>query len=239
MTNQGEQYLADNTLSTMLANRTPDGMRIYAMAAGDDAVGGAYTALKMASAVKEPDSVTTDVPPSGGHAGPLWREHIPTMLAWWGSSDRVSRAVGATSTAATAQSSEASASIVPVTTVTHKVRPTAPNGYLTLALLIAGVLVSLALTWLIAPRWQLRRHEGDTDDHADHQHRARHRAQRSGLFTSVPRPALRALGYLARLMSLGAATVSSALLVGIAANMAGGFYTSWSSIAQSFMDGLR
>ena len=239
MTNQGEQYLADNTLSTMLANRTPDGMRIYAMAAGDDAVGGAYTALKMASAVKEPDSVTTDVPPSGGHAGPLWREHIPTMLAWWGSSDRVSRAVGATSTAATAQSSEASASIVPVTTVTHKVRPTAPNGYLTLALLIAGVLVSLALTWLIAPRWQLRRHEGDTDDHADHQHRARHRAQRSGLFTSVPRPALRALGYLARLMSLGAATVSAALLVGIAANMAGGFYTSWSSIAQSFMDGLR
>ena len=130
MTNQGDQYLADNTLSIMLANRTPDGMRIYAMAAGDDAVGGAYTALKMASAVKEPDTVTTDVPPTGGHAGPLWREHIPTMLAWWGSSDRVARAVGAASTAATAQSSEASSSIVPVTTVTHEVRPTAPNGYL-------------------------------------------------------------------------------------------------------------
>lgn len=241
MTNQGDQYLADNTLSIMLANRTPDGMRIYAMAAGDDAVGGAYTALKMASAVKEPDSVTTDVPPSGGHAGPLWREHIPTMLAWWGSSDRVSRAVGAASTAATAQSSEANASIVPVTTVTHEVRPTAPNGYLTLGLLIAGVLVSLVVAWTVAPRWQLRRHDDEREqaDHADHQHRARHRAQRSGLFTSVPRPALRVLGYLARLTSLGATTVSAALLIGIAANMVGGFYTSWSSIAQSFMDGLR
>lgn len=240
MTNQGEQYLTDNTLSVMLANRTPDGMRIYAMAAGDDAVGGAYTALKMASAVKEPDSVTTDVPPTGGHAGPLWREHIPTMLAWWGSSDRVSRAVGAPSTAATAQSSEASASIEPVTTVTHEVRPTAPNGYLTLGLLIAGVLVSLILTWLVAPRWQLRRHEDeDEGDQADSRHRARHRAQRSGLFASVPLPALRGLVYLARLTSLGAATVSAALLIGITANMVGGFYTSWSSIAQSFMDGLR
>ena len=55
----------------------------------------------------------------------------------------------------------------------------------------------------------------------------------------MPRPALRVLGYLARLISLGAATVSAALLIGIAANMVGGFYTSWSSIAQSFMDGLR
>jgi esterase family protein len=238
MTNQGDQYLADNTLSTMLAKRKPDGMRIYAMAAGDDAIGGANAALKMASAVKEADSVTTDVPPTGGHAGPLWREHIPTMLAWWGSSDRVSRAVGAASTAATAQSSDASASIVPVTTVTHEVQPSAPNGYLTLGLLIVGVLVSLVLTWYVAPRWQLRRQEDERDE-ADHPHRARHRAQHSGLFTAVPRPALRGLAYLARLISLGAATASAALLVGIAANMVGGFYTSWSSIAQSFMDGLR
>ena len=119
-------------------------------------------------------------------------------------------------------------------------RPTAPNGYLTLGLLIAGVLVSLILTWLVAPRWQLRRHEDeDEGDQADSRHRARHRAQHPGLFASVPRPALRALGYLARLTSLGAAAVSAALLVGIAANMVGGFYTSWSSIAQSFMDGLR
>ena len=125
-----------------------------------------------------------------------------------------------------------------MTTVTHEVRPTAPNGYLTLGLLIAGVLVSLVLTWHVAPRWQLRRHE-DEGDQADHPHRARHRAQRSALFTAVPRPALRALGYLARLTSLGAATASAALLIGLSANMLGGFYTSWSSISQSFMDGLR
>ena len=55
----------------------------------------------------------------------------------------------------------------------------------------------------------------------------------------MPRPVLGSLGYLARLTSLGTATASAAILVGIAANMVGGFYTSWSSIAQSFMDGLR
>ena len=238
MTNQGEQYLTDNTLSVMLANRTPDGMRIYAMAAGDDAVGGAYTALKMAAAVKEPDSVTTDVPPTGGHAGPLWREHIPTMLAWWGSSDRVAHAVGAASTAATAQSSEASSSIVPVTTVTHEVPPTAPNGYVTLGILIVGVLIFLVLAWHVAPRWQVRHLAGESDATHD-AHRGRHRAQRQGFLERLPHPALTALGYLARLTSLCAAAVSAAMLIGIAANMAGGFYTSWGSVAQSFMDGLR
>lgn len=75
MTNQGDQYLADNTLSTMLANRTPDGMRIYAMAAGDDVVGGAYTALKMAAAVRPPDTVTTDVPPPADTRAPVARTH--------------------------------------------------------------------------------------------------------------------------------------------------------------------
>ena len=238
MTNQGDQYLADNTLSTMLANRTPDGLRIYAMAAGDDAVGGAYTALKMASAVKDPDSVTTDVPPTGGHTGPLWSEHIPNMLAWWGSSDRVARAVGSTPTAATAQSSEAYESVVPVTTVTHEVQPTAPNGYVTLGILIVGVLISLVLAWHFAPRWQLGRHEEGTDEEHG-EHHARHRAQRSGRFNALPRPALSALGYLARLTALGAAVGSAAALIGIASNMVGGFYTSWSSIAESFVAGLR
>ena len=55
----------------------------------------------------------------------------------------------------------------------------------------------------------------------------------------MPRPVLQVLGYLARLTLLGATTVSAAMLIGIAANMAGGFYTSWGSVAQSFMDGLR
>lgn len=238
MTNQGDQYLADNTLSTMLANRTPDGLRIYAMAAGDDAVGGAYTALKMASAVKAPDSVTTDVPPTGGHTGPLWSEHIPNLLAWWGSSDRVARAVGAAPTAATAQSSEAYESVVPVTTVTHEVRPTAPNGYVTLGILIVGVLISLVLAWHFAPRWQPQRHdEGTDEEHGEHH--ARHRAQRSGRFNTLPRPALSALAYLGRLTALSAAVGSAAALIGIASNMVGGFYTSWSSIAESFVAGLR
>ena len=237
MTNQGEQYLADNTLSTMLGSRTPDGMRIYAMAAGDDAVGGAYTALKMAAAVKEPDSVTTDVPPTGGHAGPLWREHIPTMLAWWGSSDRVSRAVGAASTSTAAQSSEASASIVPVTTQTHTTSPTAPNGYLALAAAIISALVSLLLAWRWAPRWSAGRWgEGDSSRASGH---ARHRAARSSSAGSLPRRLRGAPAYLARLAALGAAAASSAIAIGIAANMAGGFYTTWGAIAESVMSGLR
>ena len=61
----------------MLAKRVPDGLRIYAMAAADDGAGGAPAAVKMAKAVKSPDTVTTDIPPTGGHAGPLWREHHP------------------------------------------------------------------------------------------------------------------------------------------------------------------
>lgn len=81
MTNRGEQYLVSNTLLTMLANRIPDGVRIYAMTIGDNAVGDAYTALKMAPAVEGPGSVITDIPLSGGRAGPLWREYISTMLA--------------------------------------------------------------------------------------------------------------------------------------------------------------
>lgn len=238
MTNQGEQYLADNTLSTMLANRTADGMRIYAMAAGDDAVGGAYTALKMAAAVKEPDTVTTDIPPTGGHAGPLWREHIPTMLAWWGSSDRVAHAVGAASTSATAQSSEASTSIVPATTTTPTTHPTAPNSYLVLAATIVSAFVSLLLVWCWAPRWYVQRHEDDAE-HSESRSHARHRADRAAALGSLPRPLRSTLAYLARLTSLGAATASAAMLIGVAGNMAGGFYTSWGSVAQSFMDGLR
>ena len=123
MKSQGQQYLADNTLSTMLANRTPDGLRIYAMAAQDDAVGGAPAAVAMANAVKAPDSVTPDTPETGGHAGPLWREHIPTMLAWWGSDNSVARAVGTPPTAEAAQSSSGFGQIVTAQTVTHRTLP--------------------------------------------------------------------------------------------------------------------
>ena len=160
------------------------------------------------------------------------------MLAWWGSSDRVARAVGAAPTAATAQSSEAYESVVPVTTVTHEVQPTAPNGYVTLGILIVGVLISLVLAWHFAPRWQLQRHEERTDEEHG-EHHARHRAQRSGRFNALPDPALSALAYLARLTALVAAVGSAAALIGIASNMVGGFYTSWSSIAESFVAGLR
>ena len=208
------------------------------MAAGDDAVGGAYTALKMAAAVKEPDTVTTDVPPTGGHAGPLWREHIPTMLAWWGSSDRVAHAVGAASTSATAQSSEASTSIVPATTTTPTTHPTAPNSYLVLAAAIVSAFVSLLLVWCWAPRWYVQRHEEDAERSESRSH-ARHRAGRAAALDSLPRPLRSTLAYLARLTSLGAATASAAMLIGIAGNMVAGFYTSWGSVAQSFMDGLR
>lgn len=236
MTNQGEQYLADNTLSTMLANRTPDGMRIYAMAAGDDAVGGAYTALKMAAAVKDPDTVTTDIPPTGGHAGPLWREHIPTMLAWWGSSDRVANAVGAAPTASKASGSEAYASIVPATTVSHTVRPTAPNGRATLALLALASVASVTFTWRRAGAW-LSSCAGVEAAPGLGSRWCHPRAPRC--VAALPRPLGTIADYSARLASLAVTAFVCAAFIGVCGNIAGGFYTSWSSVAQSFADGLR
>ena len=64
-------------------------------------------------------------------------------------------------------------------------------------------------------------------------------AGRAAALDSLPRPLRSTLAYLARLTSLGAATASAAMLIGIAGNMVAGFYTSWGSVAQSFMDGLR
>ena len=141
--------------------------------------------------------------------------------------------------AATAQSSEAYGSVVPVTTVTHEVRPTAPNGYVTLGILIVGVLIFLVLAWHVAPRWQLEQRHTEGTDEERGEHHGRHRAQRSSRLSSLPRPALSVLAYLGRLTALGAATGSAATLIGIASNMVGGFYTSWSSIAESFVAGLR
>ena len=236
MTNQGDQYLADNTLSTMLANRTPDGMRIYAMAAGDDVVGGAYTALKMAAAVRPPDTVTTDVPPTGGHAGPLWREHIPTMLAWWGSSDRVANAVGAAPTAQTAQASAAYASIVPVTTVTHTESSTGPNGRVTLALLALLSVVFVLIAWRYAATWRV---VADARDEATDSTSRFCCSASARVFAAMPRPWGTLAAYCARLVALTLAAFACASLIGVCGNMAGGFYTTWSSVGQTIVDSLH
>ena len=137
----------------MLANRTPDGLRIYAMAAQDDAVGGAPAAVAMANAVKAPDSVTPDTPETGGHAGPLWREHIPTMLAWWGSDNSVARAVGTPPTAEAAQSSSGFGQIVTAQTVTHRTRAFGLNGAGSLVVVGLLALLSALLCALRVPRW--------------------------------------------------------------------------------------
>ena len=236
MTNLGDQYLADNTLSTMLAKRVPDGLRIYAMAAADDGAGGAPAAVAMAKAVKAPDTVTTDIPPTGGHAGPLWREHIPTMLAWWGSSDKVANALGSSPTAATALASEAYASIVPATNVTHSVRPTAPNGAATLAILALLSAMSLTITWRFAGSWRALL-AGDEQDWARESRLFRLPMPR--IIARMPGAVSSCVTYLARLTSLAFTSLACAAFIGVCANMAGGFYTSWSSVAESFMEGLR
>ena len=236
MTNLGDQYLADNTLSTMLAKRVPDGLRIYAMAAADDGAGGAPAAVKMAKAVKSPDTVTTDIPPTGGHAGPLWREHIPTMLAWWGSSNKVANALGSSPTAATARASEAYASIVPATNVTHTVRPTAPNGLVSLAVLALLSAAFVTLTWRFAGTWSAVL-AGDADASAS---RSRFfRLPMPRVIAELPRPVASCVTYAARLACLSVVALACAAFIGVCANMAGGFYTSWSSVAESFMEGLR
>lgn len=229
MKTQGTQYLADNTLSTMLATRAPDGMRIYAMAAADDGAGGAPAALAMANAVKEPDSVTTDIPPTGGHAGPLWIEKVPTMLAWWGSSDVVSSAVGAPPTAQTARASSAFSSIVAATTVTHRSRPLAPNTFAALAVMCALALCFVILTWRVVGNWRLLG-KNELADMALSRSRFC-RPTVAAVLSALPRPIGAGAAYLARLCCLGLAVSTSSVLIGIASNIAGGFYTSWGSVA--------
>jgi len=220
----------------MLAKRVPDGLRIYAMAAADDGAGGAPAAVKMAKAVKSPDTVTTDIPPTGGHAGPLWREHIPTMLAWWGSSNKVANALGSSPTAATARASEAYASIVPATNVTHTVRPTAPNGLVSLAVLALLSAAFVTLTWRFAGTWSAVL-AGDADASAS---RSRFfRLPMPRVIAELPRPVASCVTYAARLACLSVVALACAAFIGVCANMAGGFYTSWSSVAESFMEGLR
>ena len=210
--------------------------KIVAMAAADDGAGGAPAAVKMAKAVKSPDTVTTDIPPTGGHAGPLWREHIPTMLAWWGSSDKVANALGSSPTAATARASEAYASIVPATNVTHTVRPTAPNGLVSLAVLALLSAAFVTLTWRSAGTWSAAL-AGDADLPST---RSRFfRLPMPRIIATLPRPAASCVTYAARLACLSAAALACAAFIGVCANMAGGFYTSWSSVAESFMEGLR
>ena len=231
-----QTFGAAASLSTMLAKRVPDGLRIYAMAAADDGAGGAPAAVKMAKAVKSPDTVTTDIPPTGGHAGPLWREHIPTMLAWWGSSNKVANALGSSPTAATARASEAYASIVPATNVTHTVRPTAPNGLVSLAVLALLSAAFVTLTWRFAGTWSAVL-AGDADASAS---RSRFfRLPMPRVIATLPRPAASCVTYAARLACLSVVALACAAFIGVCANMAGGFYTSWSSVAESFMEGLR
>lgn len=236
MKNQGEQYLEDNKLSTMLATRTPDGMRVYAMAAGDDPVGGASAALAMAEAVKSPDSVTTDIPPTGGHTGPLWVEKVPSMLAWWGSSDSVSNAVGTETTSDAARTSAAYEAITPSATITHEARPTAPNGRLALLVVAAGALFLNVVSWRFARRWRARplSHAERNDDTSPPTPRSSSRF--AGAFVY---PLRACAAFAARFTALSLSAVSSAALIGMCANVAGGFYTSWSSVVQSFVDGLR
>ena len=257
MKSQGQQYLAENTLSTMLANRTPDGLRVYAMAAQDDAVGGAPAAIAMANAVKSPDSVTPDTPQTGGHAGPLWREHIPTMLAWWGSDNSVARAVGTPPTAEAAQSSSDFGQIVTTQTVTHRTRPFGVNGAGSLVVVGLLALLGALLCALRVPRWVAVDGAGGSSPSSEsagpgeagagpsqglggalaslrgHLADARARASR------LPRGLRRVWLFTARLVTVSATMGVVALLIGMLGNAMGGFYTSWgtalSSLIEAFM----
>lgn len=229
MKNQGAQYLEENTLSTMLATRSPDGMRIYAMAAADDGAGGAAAALAMANSVKEPDSVTTDIPPTGGHAGPLWNEKFPTMLAWWGSSDNVSTALGATPTSQAARASSEYASIVTATTVKPRFRPLAPNSLGAFAVMFLVALGFVVIAWRCAGTWRLAPKDEGSEVAASQSRYCRPATPRP--IAALPRPVGACAAYLARLTSLGLAVTTSTVLLGIISNIFGGFYTSWGSVA--------
>ncbi|WP_366180439.1 alpha/beta hydrolase-fold protein [Actinomyces timonensis] len=72
-----------NTLSTLLRTRAHQGLRMWQVAAKDDA-GTADLRGDLPGAVPSTDTLEMVTPQSGGHSATLWRQTFPKALSWWG-----------------------------------------------------------------------------------------------------------------------------------------------------------
>ncbi len=96
--------------------------------------------------------------------------------------------------------------------------------------------MSLTITWRFAGSWRALL-AGDEQDWARESRLFRLPMPR--IIARMPGAVSSCVTYLARLTSLAFTSLACAAFIGVCANMAGGFYTSWSSVAESFMEGLR
>ncbi len=216
----GKQLQSENTMSTMLGRRTPDGMRFYVMGAQDDSTGSARAAWFMQDAVQRPDSVTIDTPRQGGHSWVLWNDRLPSLLTWWGSDPAVFAAAGLPAPDGDAWAGAKAAGIKPPTQTPKDQRTAGSpspmradvfelNG---LGTIIVSTVASLAaagtvLVW--APRWGRRR---------------------DGAKPSTARLGGAIVG---RFAAVVVAASLIAVTAGIGVNASGGFYTSWRDLRAS------
>ena len=220
LAHSGKQLQAENTLSTMLGKRTPDGLRFYVMGAQDDSSGAARAAWFMEDSVQAPDSVTIDTPVQGGHSWVLWNDRFPSLLTWWGSDPAVFAAAGLPAPGGDPWAKARADGVKPMTETPRDQRtagsispmraaPFEINGLGTIIVAVVASLatVGIALAW--APRWG-RRREGDRPS------------------------ALRLVGAIVgRFAVVMVAASLIATTVGIGANAGGGFYTSWRDLRAS------
>ena len=216
----GKQLRAQNTLSTMLEARRPDGLRFYVMGAQDDSTGSARAAWLMEDAAKKPDSVTIDTPAHGGHSWVLWNDFFPSLLTWWGSDPAVFAAAGLPAQEGDVWAKATAAGVKPLTETPKnqrvvgslspmRAKPFEINGLGTIAVAAVASLGALGTVMFWSPRWGRRRDGGKR---------------------SVVRLGGAILG---RVVIIMVAAGLVAVTAGIGANASGGFYTSWRDLRAS------
>lgn len=216
----GKQLQAQNTLSTMLEARKPDGLRFYVMGAQDDSTGSARAAWLMEDAARKPDSVTIDTPAHGGHSWVLWNNYFPSLLTWWGSDPAVFAAAGLPAQEGDVWAKATAAGVRPLTETPRdqrvvgslsptRAKPFEINGLGTITVAVVAALVALGTALFWSPRWGRRRDGG--------------------------KPSVAQLGgaILGRIVVVMLTAGLVALAAGIGVNAGGGFYTSWRDLRAS------
>ena len=216
----GKQLQAQNTLSTMLEARKPDGLRFYVMGAQDDSTGSARAAWLMEDAARKPDSVTIDTPAHGGHSWVLWNNYFPSLLTWWGSDPAVFAAAGLPAQEGDVWAKATAAGVRPLTETPRdqrvvgslsptRAKPFEINGLGTITVAVVAALVALGTALFWSPRWGRRRDGG--------------------------KPLVARLGgaILGRIVVVMVTAGLVALAAGIGVNAGGGFYTSWRDLRAS------
>ena len=123
-----------------------------------------------------------------------------------------------------------------MTTVTHTESSTGPNGRVTLALLALLSVVFVLIAWRYAATWRV---VADARDEATDSTSRFCCSASARVFAAIPRPWGTLAAYCARLVALTLAAFACASLIGVCGNMAGGFYTTWSSVGQTIVDSLH